>query len=351
MAEDSYFWGGTTIGDAGPYNDEEFGDVMQKMVVGNRSVQGVFKNVYDELEITAVDYDTIAIASGVAMIDGRMYTNTSSMNKDVVQRGVGLPNYYSVVLQKDFVAQTVRAVLKVSPTNYPAVVQNEASIWEIEIYRILVPGGPTDNLVITDMRNFCAFNTVLRDGILDNENAIVDGTISTNKMKTRLITDIINCPVGYTDSMLKVVMNPGFGHFTSSSTYSNFYMLQYRIPDNVIPNGFSSGVGVRMWAVFSNHGHDPETPKNIVISFHAYLDQYPGTGETVAQDDSHANIVVTIPGDDFYAVPESLLEFQAIPGDIVMSFVSRNGGNVNDSHVNGITMNFNYVKIQYYIRG
>lgn len=344
MAEDSWFWGGTSVGDAGPYSDEEFGDVLQRIAVGNRTLQGVLKNVYNELAITAVDVDTIAIASGVAMVDGRMYINSTSMNKDLVRRGAGLPNYYSIVLKKDFVAQTVRVGLNVSPTAYPAVTQNESSVWEVEIYRVLVPGGPSDPLQITDMRSFCAFNTVLRNNIIDSADYIVNGIITRNKLAQKLIT--VACPVVACTRdgvFVPPSFSAGWAYLTSTDGYTNMKGGQFRVPDDVVPEGFGTGVGVRVTTVWGNHTSNPQQ----IVGYVAI--RASSVGDPTWRDDNSGNVIVSLVASQGAKYPT--VEILGVGGDSIDMMAHRNGGHPDDLQTESgyLGVSFEHFEISYYV--
>jgi len=325
MAEKSWFWGGTTVGDAGPYNDEEFCDLFKFLIQGDPSTQGPIKNVYNELAVTAVDTDTIQMDTGAAMVDGRLYINSSALQKDLVDRGVGLPNYYVLILRKDFDAQTVTAELLLDAAAYPAVTQNDSSEWEIALYRILVPGGG-EALVITDVRDFCAFNTVLRDSIIDSGDSIVDGAIPRDKLEAKLVKVLvpINASNFEGQNAMYPIASPGWGYATSTSGWTWFKGF-YILPDDVVPSGFSAGVGVKSYSLFSCHLEEA-WDRTIVAYSNIRADNIGAVGK---EDDTDDYAAIELDPLEFNYIHE--LEIEAAAGDIITLHTARAGAYLDDT--------------------
>jgi len=164
MTQLSFFWGGTSTGDASeaPYDDNEFSDLWVLLHQYDRVTQGVVPVVYDGdigntlassdlsgmLEVTNPAGTTIRIAPGVAIVDGKVFVNDA--NVDDPDGGITAPgagtNYYRVVLCKDFVAQTVRiALLGPDAAAAPAVTQTDGTTWEISLATVSI----TDASVVT----------------------------------------------------------------------------------------------------------------------------------------------------------------------------------------------------------
>jgi len=156
MAQYSYYWGGTTVGDAtlAPYDDDEFSDNWALLHTHSRVYQGVIytaTTTYSSmLACTNPAGTTIRIANGAALVDGKIFKNTANVDFAVSAPGAGT-NYYTVVLQKDFAAQTVRlAMLGPNALAYPTVTQNDGVLWEVAIWRVAITNAGA--ITITDVR-------------------------------------------------------------------------------------------------------------------------------------------------------------------------------------------------------
>jgi len=150
MTERSWFWGGTTVGDAAlvapygaPYTDDMFSDLYAFLFSLNRVTDGVIHTenpLYNSmLAVTNPAGTTIRVANGMALVDGKVYLNTA--NIDLNTSGDG---NYSVVLRKTWATQIVRAAIRSQ-----GVTQVDGTTWEIELARVAVVAGVH---TLTDMR-------------------------------------------------------------------------------------------------------------------------------------------------------------------------------------------------------
>jgi len=169
MAETSLPWGGTVDGDAGPYDDDTWSDVWSALFTYDRTIQGVVNTARVEagggftglLEVTNPSTSVIRVADGIALVDGKIYYNTANIDEtlDVPLTGT---NYFTVVLHKDFAAQTVRVDIKEAAGNsnggastavgVPVVTQTDGTTWEISLATITITVGPV--VTITDTRYY-----------------------------------------------------------------------------------------------------------------------------------------------------------------------------------------------------
>lgn len=180
MAEDSFFWAGTTTGDAGPYSDDEFSDFIRDLLQEDRTTQGVLTGVLNELEVTNPAATTIRVASGKALVDGKLYSNTANVDFSI-SAPVSGSNYYRIALSKDFSAQTVRATrLGPSTSAPPALTQTDGTKWEISLATVQITSGGI--VTITDTRDFNSLPIAI-----DTE-AISDLAITTNKLAADAVT-------------------------------------------------------------------------------------------------------------------------------------------------------------------
>jgi hypothetical protein len=216
MAETSFFWDGIITGDHGPYNDAQFSTLISSIFQSHRTTQSVLKGSMGELVVTNPTGLTIRMASGKALIDGKPYTNTA--NKDFV---LGTPNagkhYYTLVLRKDFSAQTVRAIM-LGPDIFapPVVNQSDGCVWEVSIATIAVSSNEV--VTITDTREFCAVPMQLTTGRIVDANIthekIADATVEHTRLSAGLfphttVGDIAH--LSATPGVLSVVSPTGIG--------------------------------------------------------------------------------------------------------------------------------------------
>jgi len=165
-------WGGTVTGDAAagnftaPYSDDEFSDMLAMILTYDRTTQGVIRSARTgysgNLAVTNPAGVTIRVATGLALVDGKLYSNSANIDNVVVAPGSG-SNFYRIVLQKDFTAQTVRVAL-IGPdiAAFPAVTQTDGVLWEISLAGIEITSAAA--VTITDERDYCAAGVWFRMG-------------------------------------------------------------------------------------------------------------------------------------------------------------------------------------------
>jgi hypothetical protein len=201
MTETSLFWGGLTIGDHGTYTDDQFSDFIKRICQKVLTTEGVMLGHGSELACTNPSGSTIRIASGYALVDGKLYENTANVDHTVTAPGTGT-NYYTIVLRKDFAAQTVRQVL-LGPSSvaYPAVTQVDGTTWEIQIARVSITSASV--ITVTDVRVYCHFAGQVSTDMLENlavtaaklasdavtTDKILDGSVTPDKLSTTVRTD------------------------------------------------------------------------------------------------------------------------------------------------------------------
>jgi len=197
MAEYSMVWGGTATGDAAaatygaPYSDDEFTDMLSFLLTINRATQGVLKTdvtgYTGGLLVTNPAGTTIRMASGVGLVDGKLYLNSANIDFSVVAPGSG-SNFYRVVLRKSFAAQTVRAAL-IGPdvVALPALTQIDGTTWEIPIAGIEI----TSDSVITISPEQIAIPRIEEGNLVDGAvtaSILHDDAVTTDK----ILDDAVN---------------------------------------------------------------------------------------------------------------------------------------------------------------
>lgn len=163
MAQTSLPWANNGIGDGQSYDDDEWSDWQRKAFTADRTLQGPIFGYANKLEVLNPSGYTLRVSTGAAWVDGKFYDWDVNIDFTTTDDGtaIGAPglgtNYYTVVLRKDWAAQTVRAaVLNVSTVAYPTVTQTDGTTWEIALAYFSVTSGGVKTL--TDARNFSSCN-------------------------------------------------------------------------------------------------------------------------------------------------------------------------------------------------
>lgn len=156
MTETSYFWAGTTVGDAinlAPYTNDEISDVMRQAFQFDRdytlpSFNYVFNpevNPRKPLTIRISEQtQSIVLEPGVALVDGKIYFITLPK-----AFACNVDGYYRLVLRKTFPAivddlptgQTVRAEMLYAEKARPEPTRTDDQTWEVTIATFLNASG------------------------------------------------------------------------------------------------------------------------------------------------------------------------------------------------------------------
>lgn len=159
MTEVSYFWNGTSIGDAGsaPYTAQKFMEVMGRAIVFNKENFGVIRTGYGATS-QLKPYSSgaaISVTEGVAIIDHHIYITNGWSSSALAAQG-----YYSLVLRCDYNLNTVRLeVLGPEVAVYPTVTQTIGVLWEIKLADFYYDFGSGSITILTDRRKFIVTNT------------------------------------------------------------------------------------------------------------------------------------------------------------------------------------------------
>lgn len=160
MTEISRPWDGRTTGDAGVYTAEDWSEMWFSFFQTDATVQGVLYNPStDNLVVINPASTTMRIGSGYALVDGTWYSN--SVDRDL-QSMSGAPSVNPridvVVLEKDTVAQTVRATIvegaEAASPSAPTLTQVDGHIWQIPLAQYQISTGSVISNLI-DRRAIC----------------------------------------------------------------------------------------------------------------------------------------------------------------------------------------------------
>lgn len=153
MTEKSWFWGGTTPGDAAdaPYDNDEWSDLWRKLFMTDRTTQGKLEGYENELLVSNPSGNNIRVATGAALVDGKVYETDANVDNTISTPAVST-RIDRIVLQKSWSAQTIRvAVLTgVEGGGVPTVTQTDGVTWEIPLAQVSITTGAV--ITITDER-------------------------------------------------------------------------------------------------------------------------------------------------------------------------------------------------------
>lgn len=162
MAEISYFWNGTTVGDAAasPYEAASlFSSVMSTLSRGiNYPNQGYVldsANAGNRLAVSNAGGGVINVATGTAVVIGTWYNNNSVLGFTIPDNPPSLATRIDrIVLRKTWSTQTVRLTYVEGPANgggpEPLLLSGYGVVWDIPIAKISITTGGV--VTVTDER-------------------------------------------------------------------------------------------------------------------------------------------------------------------------------------------------------
>jgi hypothetical protein len=154
MAESSLPWAGAATGDCGPYSDDQWSDTWRKLFLLDRTTQGVLLGYGNTLAVTGAT-SPVAVNTGAALVDGKFYENTASVNV-AIPTPAGATRIDRIVLRKDFAGQTVR-ITRIAGTEgagAPAITQTDGTTWDIPLAQASITTGGI--ITVTDERSFAS---------------------------------------------------------------------------------------------------------------------------------------------------------------------------------------------------
>ncbi len=333
MAEISYFWDGSTVGDAGPYDAADMATYFRALT-GSGGDEGVLAGWLNELEVTDGGGLNADVDTGAAMVYGTWFEN------DAAETVALAPNAaQTVIVRASWAAQTVRLA-----ATSVALVQTPGVTYEIPLATLTTDGagitvGPAD------ARDYCEFSTEAPALSVFAEN-IQDGAITWAKQ------------VNQTRRFFR-----GAGQFqpdgTNAASWVNPSLVSLPNPSYYGPYGFrdmwqfADGVTDAVWCTF----RAPEDLTGVgaapyPITLYIWMTRIwnPVTGAAGVQrwvynlwggasGAALANQTATtlytentgIPTIWRYAYRVSLGTFNATAGDIIHLQLSRTGGHGDDT--------------------
>jgi hypothetical protein len=181
MAERSQLWVTGTYGDGvSSYSMARVDEMFRALFTSdNAATQGVFKGYLNELAVTGTS-SPVAVNTGAAVVYGKLYFNSASVNVAVGTPVVGTTGHRVVLRATWGVTQTVRIALVSSAdgtADIPAVTQTADTLWEITLATLTITTGGV--ITVTDARAY-----VSMPSMFDGSNApdAVDDTIVGNRV-------------------------------------------------------------------------------------------------------------------------------------------------------------------------
>jgi hypothetical protein len=139
-----------------------------------------------ELVVSNPAAATIRVGTGAAIVDGKFYRNTANVDLAGAVPGGG-SNYYTVVLQKTWATQLVRAVLLGPDAGAPpAVTQSDGLTWEIALAEVEITSGGV--VTITDVRVTAHYNTEVSSAMIADD-AVIASKIPDNSITAAKLID------------------------------------------------------------------------------------------------------------------------------------------------------------------
>jgi hypothetical protein len=199
MAETSLPWPDTATGDgtAGAgYSDDQWSDSWRKLLLHYRASRGVLKDYANELAATG-GTSPVAINTGAAMVDGKLYENTVSVNV-VIPTPAGSTRIDRIVLRKDFAGQTVR-IFKIAGAEGtgvpPAITQTDGTTWDLPLCQVSITTGGI--ITLTDERRFQLL------GVAHEQLTPEDGWVDRRDKETWVYASAITFTIAGVDATAK----------------------------------------------------------------------------------------------------------------------------------------------------
>jgi len=238
MTQVSYPWTGTATGDAGPYSADTWAHLWREMIgigsgAGGSPNSGVLwgsgANPDPGLTVkqNSPTGQSVILSAGAAQVDGTMYTNRADLVLAVAANGAGNPRVDTVVLRKDWAAQTIRAVVKqgtpaASPVP-PGLTQSQGVTWEIPIGDLTLASAYT-TIATAQIANRFNFKNVAPMQVIENcQNAsgitVNPGDVGVFATVSRQITTSSNKGAPVAGVWMDRVVNGGYGRLLRRGIY------------------------------------------------------------------------------------------------------------------------------------
>lgn len=295
MTEVSYPWEGTATGDAAeaPYSADMWSDLWSMLFHYDRTVQGVVptnrSGFNGNLEVTGPGGAVVRVDTGIALVDGKVYTNSANVDNNVSGNAV----YWLIGLTKDFAGQTVRVFARGTYASraaaLAALVQTDGTTWEIPLATVLTDaGGDVDT--ITDERNYV--------------------------LRPRLVSEIVPCMGGYDNTAGAALLLLYMGGFTINKDDDSEAYGVWKVPESYYQN-------LKIYAVLQSVGAG-----DLYCRLVANAGPLPGDPTLLSAGAAIAAVTV---GTDEEAILETSFSPDVEPGYFVELYFERDATNVADT--------------------
>lgn len=199
MTEKSFFWNGTSLGDAATWTpaqgyhmanveyESPWVDIMMRAILNGTGNRGVLLGWLNELEVTGVA-SPISVNTGAAIIYGLYYENDAALNVTVDTPTSDI-RVDRLVIRRDWTAQTARVTLLEGVEGAgaaPAMTQSSApdgsGVYDIPLATLEITTGGV--ITVTDAREFCEFSLEPADGALGTTQ-LIDESVDWTARDTR----------------------------------------------------------------------------------------------------------------------------------------------------------------------
>ena len=347
MTQDSYWWttGGAGDGSA-TFTRADLSEIA-KILAACLDDEGVAPAYLNALAPSANGANTVRVATGGALVDGKPYLNNANVDTNIPSAvGGGNTRIDRLVLRADWSAQTVR-ITRIAGTDAaspsaPAITQTSSTTYDIKICQALVTTGGV--VTVTDERTFAqvgasngladsivttaklASDSVtaakIADAAIDDAAQIVDGTITAAKIANRSRKFVVPCSAGYNTTTSAAIIAQAWYGVLCADNNNVVCAAAFEVPQDYV-----SGMTVKaMLPAASDVGDGNVYTKLEIFKATTTMSQ------TAAWSTAFAAVAVQgeAGSDDYNEIMSTSLTGVAA-GDKLMCVFTRNGAHASDT--------------------
>lgn len=185
MAEFSMWWTTGGAGDGSATYTRSDHAMWAKVLASCNGLEGVAPNYLNKLAGTVTALNTVSINTGGALVDGKIYNNSSAVSVNIPSAvGGGNTRIDRIVARADWTAQTVR-ITRIAGTDAavptaPAKSSSSGTLYDILLYQALVDTAGT--VILTDERTMAQAQTVDLADLAVSEAKIAALAVTSGKL-------------------------------------------------------------------------------------------------------------------------------------------------------------------------
>lgn len=131
--------------------------MLKRITAACWGYQGIAPSYLNELKATVTGANTVQVATGGAMVDGKCYNNSAAVNVNIPSASGGGNTRIDRIVVRCSWAGTDTAITRIAGTDAasptaPAITQTSGTTYDIQICQVLVTTGGT--CTVTDERDF-----------------------------------------------------------------------------------------------------------------------------------------------------------------------------------------------------